>query len=90
MQSIYHVESLRRVFSTFEKKIDFKIRREHQKISYERRAYESVVVTRLFLVISHKSKESSTEKTQRDIKTFRTENSNCFPFPLTCNKIAGI
>ena len=36
-----------------------KIRRDHQKNSYERRAYESVDVRSLFCVISHRSAESS-------------------------------
>ena len=40
----YPFESQRRVFSTFDQNFDFKIRRDHQKSSYERRAYESVDV----------------------------------------------
>ena len=37
----------------------FKIRREHQKNSYERRAYESVDVRSLFWVIPDRSTETS-------------------------------
>ena len=48
--NIYPFESQRRVFSTFDNSFYFKIRREHQKISYERHAYESVDVRSLFWV----------------------------------------
>ena len=37
-----------------------KIRKDHQKNSYERRGYESVDVRILFCVISHRSTETST------------------------------
>ena len=47
------------MFSTFDQNFDFKIRREHQKNSYERRAYESVDVRSLFRVIPYRSKETS-------------------------------
>ena len=46
--------------STFDQNFDFKLKRDHQKISYERRAYESVDVRNLFWVISHRPAESST------------------------------
>ena len=40
--------SHRRVFPTFDKNFDFKIRRDHQKNFDERRAYVSVDVGSLF------------------------------------------
>ena len=55
-----YIYTQNRVFSTFDQNFDFKIRREHQKNSYERSAYESVDVRSLFWVISHRSTESST------------------------------
>ena len=54
------IESQRRVFSTFDQNFDFKIKRDHKKNSYKRRAYESVDVRSLFWVMSHRSTESST------------------------------
>ena len=57
---MYTFDSERRVFCTFDQNFDFKIRREHQKISYKRRAYESVDVRSLFWIISHGFTESST------------------------------
>ena len=36
-------------FVTYSQNLDFKIRRDHQKISYERRDYESVDENRAFL-----------------------------------------
>ena len=42
------------------KNFDFRIRREHQKKSYEHRAYESVDVRSLFWVIPHRFSETST------------------------------
>ena len=56
----YPFGSQHRVFSTFDKNFYFKIRRENQKNSYERRAYESVDVRSLFLFIPHRSTETST------------------------------
>ena len=41
--------SVEYVFSTFNQNFDFKIRRDHQKIFYDRHAYESVDVRSLFL-----------------------------------------
>ena len=52
--------SQRKVFFTFDQIFDFKIRREHQKTSYECRAYESVDFRSLFWVIPHRSTETST------------------------------
>ena len=46
------------VYSTLDQNFDFRIRSDHQKISYECRAYESVEVMSLFKVHSHKSTES--------------------------------
>ena len=46
--------------NTLDQNFYFKIRKEHQKNSYERRAYESVDIRSLFWVISHRSTESST------------------------------
>ena len=56
--TLYPFESHRRLYSTFYQNFDFKIRREHQKISYERRVYESVDVRSLFWVTSHRFTES--------------------------------
>ena len=56
----YPFEFQRTIFSTFDQNPDFKIRRDHQKISYEHRAYESVDVRSLFWVVSRMSSESST------------------------------
>ena len=41
---VYPFESQLRIFSTFDQNFDFKIRKDHQKISYERHVYESVDV----------------------------------------------
>ena len=60
----------RRVHSTFDQNFDFKIRREHQKISFERRAYESVDVGSLFWVISHRFDGRQYSGTQRVIDSF--------------------
>ena len=61
----YHIPiapSVEYVYSTFDQKFDFKIRRDHpKKKSYEGRVYESVDVRSPFWVIAHKSTESSTQ-----------------------------
>ena len=61
MSHILTLITLCTVFSTFDQNFDFKIRREHKKYSYERRAYESVDVRSLFWVIPHRSTETSSQ-----------------------------
>ena len=61
----YSFGSQRSVFSTFDQIFNWKIRRKHQKIFYECRAYESVDVRILFWVISHRSPGSSTPGLKR-------------------------
>ena len=39
---------MNRVHSTFDQNFDFKIKREHQKKSYERRAYKLVDIRSIF------------------------------------------
>ena len=49
-------------YSMFVQNFYFQIRRDHQKISYERCVYESTDIRNLFLVIFHKFTENRTQK----------------------------
>ena len=63
---LYYISLCLPAYSTFDNNFDFKIRREYQKVSCERRVCESVDVESLFWVISHKSTDSSTHE-RKDI-----------------------
>ena len=61
--NVYPFEYQRRVL--FDQNFDFKIWKEHQKISYDRHTYESVDVRSLFWVYGKQYSGS-----QRDIEIF--------------------
>ena len=58
-QNIVLIHSIHYKLATFDRNYDFKIRRDDQKISYERRVYESVDDNSLSKAISQKTDEKN-------------------------------
>ena len=62
MFSLHPFGSQRRVYSTYDQNFEFKIRRDHQKKSYECHVYEPVDIRSLYRVISHRFTECSSQE----------------------------